>query len=184
MELRRRLCLTSKSALLVQRRLRWFSHAARRLNQGPSFSHTASYVAQTSWRPAEDMGNHDQGRPGTALRTASLRWRKDWVKVFNELAQDRRAVSASVRDVVNSIGDASLTHPGRMPTHVRVSKLLVLMAASPIGLTTSQVEGLQSRQSFLHHARPKACGPGRGSRSSLSVVARIFSWLLVRFRHE
>ncbi len=28
------------------------------------------------------------------------RWRKDWVKVSSELAQDRRAWSASVRDVV------------------------------------------------------------------------------------
>ncbi len=28
-ELRRRMCLTSKAALLVQRRLRWFGHAAR-----------------------------------------------------------------------------------------------------------------------------------------------------------
>ncbi len=39
----------------------------------PSPTHTASHVAQTSWRTAEDMGNHDQGRPGTDLRTASLR---------------------------------------------------------------------------------------------------------------
>ncbi len=30
MELRRRLCLTSIPALLMQRRLRWFGHAARR----------------------------------------------------------------------------------------------------------------------------------------------------------
>ncbi len=66
-ELRRRLCLTSIPALLVQRMLRWLIHAARRPDQGPSLSHTASYVAQTSWRPAEDMG-----RPGTDLRTASL----------------------------------------------------------------------------------------------------------------
>ncbi len=29
-ELRHRLCLTSMPALLVQRRLRWFGHAARR----------------------------------------------------------------------------------------------------------------------------------------------------------
>ncbi len=34
------------------------------------------------------------------------RLRKDWVKVSSELTQDRRALSASVRDVVNSIGDA------------------------------------------------------------------------------
>ncbi len=32
--------------------------------------------------------------------------RNDWVKVSSELTQDRRAWSASVRDVVNSIGDA------------------------------------------------------------------------------
>ncbi len=40
------------------------------------------------------------------------RWRKDWVKVSSELAQDRRAWSASVRDVVNAIGDAGSTRPG------------------------------------------------------------------------
>ncbi len=40
------------------------------------------------------------------------RWRKDWVKVSSELAQDRRAWSASIRDVGNSIGDAGSTRPG------------------------------------------------------------------------
>ncbi len=39
------------------------------------------------------------------------RWRRDWVKVLSELAQDRRAWSASVRDVVNAIGDAGFTRP-------------------------------------------------------------------------
>ncbi len=50
------------------------------------------------------------------------RWRKDWVKVSSELAQDRRVWSASVRDVVNAIGDAGSTRPGWMPTQVQVSK--------------------------------------------------------------
>ncbi len=61
------------------------------------------------------MVNHDQGRPRTALWTTSLRSRtmeKNWTKVSSELAQDRRAWSASVRDVVNAIGDAGSTHPG------------------------------------------------------------------------
>ncbi len=40
------------------------------------------------------------------------RWRKDWVKVSSDLAQDRRAWSASVRDVVNAVGDAGSTRPG------------------------------------------------------------------------
>ncbi len=42
-------------------------------DQGPTSAHTASHMAQTNRRPAEDVGNHDQGRPGTDLRTASLR---------------------------------------------------------------------------------------------------------------
>ncbi len=40
------------------------------------------------------------------------RWRKGWVKVSSELAQDRRAWSASVGDVVNAVGDADSTRPG------------------------------------------------------------------------
>ncbi len=45
---------------------------------------------------------------------------KGWVKVSSELAQDRRAWSAFVRDVVNAIGDAGSTRPGRMPSQVQV----------------------------------------------------------------
>ncbi len=39
-------------------------------------------------------------------------WRKDWVKKYSELAQDRRAWSASVRDVVSSTGNVGSTRPG------------------------------------------------------------------------
>ncbi len=40
------------------------------------------------------------------------RWGKDWVNVSSELAQDRRAWSASsIRDVVNPIGDVGSTRP-------------------------------------------------------------------------
>ncbi len=40
------------------------------------------------------------------------RWRKGWVKVSSEYEQGHRAWSASVRDVVNAIGDAGSTRPG------------------------------------------------------------------------
>ncbi len=70
-ELRRRLCLTSIPALFVQRRLRWFGHAAIR-PEGELIKDLL-LPTQTIWRPAEDMGYHDQGRPGTDLRAASLR---------------------------------------------------------------------------------------------------------------
>ncbi len=35
-----------------------------------------------------------------------------WVKVSSELAQDHRAWSPSIRDVVNAVGDAGSTRPG------------------------------------------------------------------------
>ncbi len=118
-ELRHRLCLTSIPALLVQRRLRWFGHAARR-PEGELIKDLLLPTPPCTWRR----------RVGGQLKTwattikadlepisgppvfGHARWRKDWVKVSSELAQDRRAWSASVRDVVNAIGDAGSTRPG------------------------------------------------------------------------
>ncbi len=113
-ELCRRLSLTSIPALLVQRRLRWFGHAARR-PEGELIKELLLPTPPRTWRR----------RAGGQLKTwattikadlepgvfGHARWRKDWAKVFSELAQDRRAGSASVRDVVNAIGDAGSTRP-------------------------------------------------------------------------
>ncbi len=66
-ELRHRLYLTSIPALLVQRRLRWFGHAARWADQGSTSAQPASYVAQANWRPVEDVGRH-----GTPVQITSL----------------------------------------------------------------------------------------------------------------
>ncbi len=60
--------------------------------------------------PAEDMGKHDQGRPGTLLQTASLRLRT-MEKISSELAQDRRVRGGGIRDVVNYTDEASPTLP-------------------------------------------------------------------------
>ncbi len=118
-ELRCRLCLTSIPALLVQRRPRWFRHAARRLD-GELIKDLLLHTPPRKWRT----------RVGGQLKTwattikadlepfsgprvfGHARWRKDWVKVSSELVQDHQAWGASVRDVVNSIGDASSTRPG------------------------------------------------------------------------
>ncbi len=51
------------------------------------------------------------------------RSKKDWAKVSIECTQDRRAWSASVRGVVNSIGDAGSIRPGWMLTQVQVRKI-------------------------------------------------------------
>ncbi len=44
------------------------------------------------------------------------------MKVSRELVPDRRAWSASVRDVVNAIGGVGSTRPESMPTQIQVSK--------------------------------------------------------------
>ncbi len=118
-ELRHRLCLTCIPALLVQRRLRWFGHCARRV-EGELIKNLLLPTPPRAWCR----------RPGGQLKTWAItikailgslsgprvfghaRWRKDWVKVSSEVAQDRRSWSASVRDAANAIGDAGSTRPG------------------------------------------------------------------------
>ncbi len=59
--------------------------------------------------------------PTSGLRVFDhARWRKEWVKVSSELAQDRRAWGASVRGVVNLIGDAGSNNPAWISTQVQV----------------------------------------------------------------
>ncbi len=118
-ELRRRLCLTRIPALLVQRRLRWFGHAARR-PEGELIKDLLLPTPPRTWR--RRAGGQMQKWATTTkadLEPISgprvfghARWRQDWVKVSSELAQDRRAWSASGRNVVNAIGDAGSTRPG------------------------------------------------------------------------
>ncbi len=93
-ELRRRLSLTC--ILLVQRRLRWFGHAARR-PEGELIKDLLLPTPPRTWR------RRTGGQQKTWVTKADLepisgprvfghaRWRKDWVKVSSELAQDRRA---------------------------------------------------------------------------------------------
>ncbi len=72
------------------------SSAALACDQGHTSAHTASHVAQVNWRPDEDVGNNDQGRPRVLLRLRMTG------KVLGELAQGRRAWSASMRNVIKS----------------------------------------------------------------------------------
>ncbi len=66
-------------------------------------------TTQVSWR----RGQPRSRQTWNPSPNRELRWRNDC---------DSRAWSASTRDVVNSIGDAGSTRPGRMPTQVQVSK--------------------------------------------------------------
>ncbi len=58
-----------------------------------------------NWRQDEDVDSHNQGRPETPLRTASLRLRTMEKALAESLAPDNRAWGAPIRGVVKSIGD-------------------------------------------------------------------------------
>ncbi len=118
-ELRRRLSLTRIPALLVQTRLRWFGHAATR----PKGELIKDLLLPTTPRMWRRRAGGQLKTWGTTIKAdrepisgprlfSHARWRQDWVKVSSELALDSRAWSASARDVINAIGDASSTHPG------------------------------------------------------------------------
>ncbi len=117
-ELRRRLCLTRIPALLVQRRLPWFGHAARRPEGElikvlllPTPPRTWCRRAGGQLKTWTTMGKADLEPISGPRVFGHARSRQDWVKVSSELAQDRRAWNVSVRDVVNAIGDAGSTRP-------------------------------------------------------------------------
>ncbi len=103
----------------LQTRLHWFGHVARRpegeLTKDlllPAPPHTWRRRARGQLKTWATTIKADL-EPICGLRVFShARWRNDWVKVSSELAQDRRAWSASVRDVANAIGDAGSTRPG------------------------------------------------------------------------
>ncbi len=118
-ELRCHLRLTSILALLVQRRLCWFGPAARR----PESELIKDLVLPTPPRTLRRRTGRQLKTWATTIKAdlepisgprvfGHARWRKGWVKVSSELAQDRRAWNASVRDAVNAIGHAGSTHPG------------------------------------------------------------------------
>ncbi len=118
-ELRRRLCLTSIPTLVVQRRLHWFGHAARRPEGGLIKDLLFPTPPRTSRRQAGGVLKTGATTIRADLEPLSgprvfghAQGRKDWVKVSSALTQDRRAWSASVRDVANAIDDAGSTRPG------------------------------------------------------------------------
>ncbi len=107
----------------------WFGHAARRA-EGELIKNLPLQILTRTWR------KRTRGQLKTWATTikadvellfgprafVQARWRNDWVKVSSELAHDRRAWSASVREAVNAIGDAGSTRPGWMPKQISSSK--------------------------------------------------------------
>ncbi len=113
LELRRRLCLTRTPALLVQRRLCWFGHAAKRtvgelikdllLPTTPRTRRRRTGDQLKTWATTIKA---DHLEPLSGPRVFGYaRWRKDWMKVSSGLAQERRAWSASV-DTAGTIQSA------------------------------------------------------------------------------
>ena len=126
--LHRRLNLRPLPPVLLQRRLRWFEHAARR-PEGELIRNVLLPPSLPNWRK----------RIGGQLRTwastikddlAALsgpqvvglrRYYRDWLAISCDLAQDQRTWAAMVRDTVLAREEAGSTQPGWEPIQVQVS---------------------------------------------------------------
>ncbi len=106
-------------AQLVQRRLLWFGHATRR-SEGELINDTLLPIPpRTRRKRTEGQLKMWATTIKAGLQLLSepqifgfAQWRKGWMKVSGDLAQDRRAWGVAAHDVVNSIGDAGSTLPG------------------------------------------------------------------------
>ena len=111
--------LQSTPSIILQRRLRWFGHVARRAPDDLLYT-----TLRTS--PCETWHKRSGGQNKTWLTTIKqdlslisgptvygLRtWNRNWLQLSINLAQDRRAWSATVRDAVNNRVEASNIRPG------------------------------------------------------------------------
>ncbi len=116
--LRQRLQLPTMPALLLQRRLRWFGHAVRR-EPAEFMRELIKPDVPRAWRRRNEGQLKTWATPlqedlvrliGTAV-VSIRRWNKEWASLAMDLAQDRRAWSAAVRDGVNAI-DADSARAG------------------------------------------------------------------------
>ena len=117
--LRQRLSLRPLPSVLLQRRLRWFGHAARRpvgnltrdVLQPPPLPNwrkrTGGQLKTWAVTLKEDLSGLS-GPEVVGLR----RWNRDWLSISIDLSQDRRAWAAMVRDVVKAREEAGSTRPG------------------------------------------------------------------------
>ncbi len=135
--------------------LRWFGHATRR-PEGELIKDLLLPTLPRTWRR---RAGGQLTKWATTIKAdlelisgprlfGHARWRKDWVEVWSELAQDRRAWSASVRDMVLAVGDAGSSRPRWMPTQVQVSATLILLN-SPLH---SEVTLFQRSNSSSHNS--------------------------------
>jgi len=116
-EVRRRCQVQSIPQLPQTRRLRWFGHASYR-NPGIFIREPISPLPLPGW--CMRLGGQLRTWLGTIKADAEVisgphsygvqRWRRDWLQRTQELANDRRAWAATIRDLVNNEADS--TPPG------------------------------------------------------------------------
>ncbi len=91
-------CALCRQSSNGQRRLQWIVHIAIRLDgadQGPTSAYTTFNALLANWGPAEDVGNHNQGRLATPFSTLQVfvyaRSGKNRANVSSGLAQDKKS---------------------------------------------------------------------------------------------
>ena len=127
--LRRLMNLRPLPPVLLQRRLRWFGHAARR----PEGELIRDVLLLSSLpKRRKRVGGQlkmwastikDDVAALSSPRVVCLRrWNRDWLEISCDLAQDRRTWAVMVWDAVLAREEASSTRPGWKPIQVQINK--------------------------------------------------------------
>ena len=123
--LRRHLNFCPLPHILLQRRLRWFGHAARR-PQGELIRDVFLPISLPNWR--KHVGGQlklwastikDDLAALSGPQVVGLRWQnRDWLAISCDLVQDRWTLATMVRDAVLAREEAGSTRPGLKPIQV------------------------------------------------------------------
>ncbi|MDY6930075.1 MAG: reverse transcriptase family protein [Pseudomonadota bacterium] len=117
--LQRKCHLLSMPSLMLQRRLRWFGHVARR-SPGELLHEAVHLTPRETWR--KRLGGQLKTWTTTIKQDLALitgpqvhglrPWNRNWLQLSVDFAQNRSAWAAAVRDVVNGREEASSIRPG------------------------------------------------------------------------
>ena len=104
---------------ITTRRLRWFGHALRRL-PGELVHDVIDPQPMPQWKKRRGgqlctwlSSIKMEMEESTGPKIYGLRrWNNEWVKISKELANNRQAWSAFIRDHIEAMEGAGSTHPG------------------------------------------------------------------------
>ena len=182
--LRRRLNLRPLSPVLLQRRLRWFGHGARR-QEGELIRDVLLPISLPNWWK----------RVGGQLKTwastikddlagpqevGPRRWNHDWLAISCDLAQYQRTWAAMVRDAVLAQKEAGSTQPRWKPIQVKSSRdrsVCKKNCSNRVRTPVALLHSLSGKYPWERYEPPYPPSYGLNSTTTVLLEGWIWHWI-------